>query len=422
VPSEPPASTGGTPELPVVHGATLETVQAAVSDADPLIGARPGHKGCRGFAAVLSHPDGQPTYVRDVLGRYPLFVERAEPGTWAFDPRELDDPTPVPAGHVATPTPDGLLADGVWTLPRHLDSTVAGEDTAEGDTGEDDTPEDGGYWDDTAVLDGSDALNALETALDGAFASIALDGDPGLAVAFSGGVDSALVAASLDGPCYVAGFEGSHDLEAARSAADAMDLDLRTIEVTHDAIERAVPVVARATDRTNAMDVSIALSLYLVGERAAADGHDRLALGQGADELFGGYEKVVDPATDHRVDAESVLGAVRETMCSLPDGLERDVLALRAAGVEPVMPLLDDRVVRTALRLPAERLVSGDERKVALREVAERRLPAEVARREKKAVQYGSLVSRELDRLARRAGFKRRIDDHVGQYVRSRLE
>jgi asparagine synthase (glutamine-hydrolysing) len=49
-------------------------------------------------------------------------------------------------------------------------------------------------------------------------------------------------------------------------------------------------------------------------------------------------------------------------------------------------------------------------------------LPPEVADADKKAVQYGSLVARELDRLARQAGFKRRMDDHVGQYIRSLVD
>jgi asparagine synthase (glutamine-hydrolysing) len=101
--------------------------------------------------------------------------------------------------------------------------------------------------------------------------------------------------------------------------------------------------------------------------------------------------------------------------------LPRDVLALRAAGVEPVAPLLDDRVVAFALDLAPECIVDGERRKVALREAATHRLPSGVVEREKKAVQYGSYVSRELDRLARQAGFKRRMDDHVGKYVRSLL-
>jgi len=79
-------------------------------------------------------------------------------------------------------------------------------------------------------------------------------------------------------------------------------------------------------------------------------------------------------------------------------------------------------VVRTALRLPAGALVDGDRRKAALRAAARPLVPASVAERDKKAVQYGSYVSRELDRLARRAGFKRRTENHVGRYVRSVVE
>jgi asparagine synthase (glutamine-hydrolysing) len=247
--------------------------------------------------------------------------------------------------------------------------------------------------------------------------------DDGLAVAFSGGVDSALVASGVpDAPCYVAGFPDAGDVAAARDAAAAMDRDLRAVELDHADLERAVPEVVAATGRTDAMDVSIALPLYLVAERAAADGFDRLALGQGADELFGGYAKVVDPAADDRLDATTVRGAVRETIHALPDGIERDTLALRAAGVDPVVPLLDDRIVGTALPLPGHLLATDDRRKVALRRAAAGHLPPSVVDADKKAVQYGSLVSRELDRLARQAGFKRRMDRHVDQYVESLVD
>ncbi|MFC6765934.1 asparagine synthase C-terminal domain-containing protein, partial [Natrinema soli] len=151
-----------------------------------------------------------------------------------------------------------------------------------------------------------------------------------------------------------------------------------------------------------------------------AHGFDALAVGQGADELFGGYEKVV--RLDHRVDAETVRGAVREQLRSLADQLPRDVLTIEATGLEPVAPFLHDAVVEAALQLPDELLADEDERKRGFRRVAARYLPAEVASRDKKAVQYGSLVARELDRLARQADYKRRMDDHVGKYIVSLLE
>ncbi|ADJ15036.1 asparagine synthase C-terminal domain-containing protein [Halalkalicoccus jeotgali] len=351
----------------MIHGSDSALVERALEDRDPF-------PGTRGFAGDL--PDGR--LVRDVLGRVPLFVERTGEG-WGFSPTALADPVPFPAGHVDD--------ERVWTLPAP--SPFAGE---------------------------REAVAATEGAIG---ASLALDSD-GLAVAFSGGVDSAVVASRLEAPLYVVGFEGSHDIAAAREGASAMGRDLRVVECTHADIERAVPRVARATDRTNAMDVGIALSLFLVAERAVADGFDRLAIGQGADELFGGYEKVV--RTDHRVESDSVRGATREVIASLPDQLERDVLAIRAAGAEPVAPLLDDRVVRAALRLDGPMLATDEERKRVFREAAREFVPREVANREKKAMQYGSLIARELDRLARQAGFKRRMDDHVTKYVESLLD
>jgi asparagine synthase (glutamine-hydrolysing) len=277
-------------------------------------------------------------------------------------------------------------------------------------------------WDLPDPAPETDRERALATVREAVLRSVRGVSPAGLAVAFSGGVDSALVASGVDAPCYVAGFPDAHDVAAAREAAAAMDRDLRVVELAHDDLRDAVPRLVAATGRTNPMDVSIALPLFLVAERASADGFRRLAVGQGADELFGGYAKVVSPHADDRVDADTVRGARRETIATLPHQLERDVLALRAAGVEPVAPLLHDRVVRAALPLPADLVATDDERKIALRRAARDVVPASVATAGKKAVQYGSLVSRELDRLARQAGYKRRMDDHVGQYVRSLVD
>ncbi|QLK25976.1 asparagine synthetase B [Natrinema zhouii] len=365
-----------------LRGARPNLVRDALEHGDSL-------PGTAGFAGEI---DGQ--LVRDVLGRVPLFVDgaadtaHASPA-WAFEPTALEDPVLFPPGAVAPvgdPLPD---AESHWALPNP-------------------TPE----------SDHDAALEALTEAIETATASVRRT-DRDIAVAFSGGVDSALVAELLDAPLYVVGFPDSHDVEAARTAADAMGRELTVVDLEPADLERAVPAVARATGRTNAMDVQIALPLYLVGERVAADGFDALAVGQGADELFGGYEKVV--RLDHRVEAETVRGAVREGIRSLSDQLPRDVLTVEATGLEPVAPFLHDAVVEAALRLPDELLADADERKRGFRRVAARYLPDEVASRDKKAVQYGSLVARELDRLARQAGYKRRMDDHVDKYVESLL-
>ena len=359
----------------VIEGADPTVVRNAIETGEPLAGTR-------GFAGRL---DGR--LLRDVLGRYPLFLDGDDPGEWAFDPTTLADPTPLPAGHVVDI--DGTVREH-WSLPAFPPRA------------------------------GPEAVTALRDALDAALDSIATEG---LAIAFSGGIDSALLAARLDVPLYVAGFPDSHDVAAARESARLLDRPINVVALDHDMLVDAVPEVARATGRTDAMAVQIALPLYLTARRAARDGFDRLAVGQGADELFGGYAKVARAPEDPRVEADTVRGARREVLASLPRQLDRDVLALRAAGVEPVAPLLDDRVIEAGLSLPGSLLVSDrGERKYALRLAVREWLPDRIAFREKKALQYGSLTARELDRLARQAGFKRRQDDHVTRYVESLLE
>jgi len=352
-------------------GAAPGLVRNALERDDPL-------PGTAGFAGEL---EGR--LVRDVLGRYPLFSETDDPTAWSPDPAALASPERLPAGCVR----DGAGTRQVWELP------------------------------DLSAVSRTDAVPAVRNAVDTTLSAV---GTSGLAVAFSGGLDSTLLAARLDAPLYAAGFPDSHDLGAARSAAALLGREVQVVELDHGWLVEAVPDVVRAIGRTNAMDVAIALPLLCLAERAAADGFDRLALGQGADELFGGYAKVARAPEDDRVRADTVRGARRELLEGLPAQLERDVLALRFAGVRPVTPLLHDRVVRAALRLPGECLVTdAGERKWALRLAAREWVPDRLAFREKKALQYGTLVSRELDRLARQAGFKRRMDDHVSRYIES---
>jgi asparagine synthase (glutamine-hydrolysing) len=427
-----------------LRGADAATVRAAMRARDPLPGtggfagslrvdasAVPGDRSTR--AGPDREADRTSVLVRDVLGRQPLFVEATAPDptapdAWGFDPGSLATPEPVPAGAV-------VAADGVvecWSLPEppaaepaQAQGAVESALTAALATLDEDDAAGGAdaAGDTDAAEDDADAAGDADATEDDAQGGRSGQGSTGrLAVAFSGGVDSALVASGVpDAPCYVAGFDGCHDVAAAREAARAMDRTLRVVTITHDALRRAVVDVALATGRRNPMDLAIAVPLYLTAEAAAADGVDRLAVGQGADELFGGYSKVVDPADDHRVDADTVRGARTETVRTLPAQLERDVLALRAAGVEPVTPLLDDRLVAAALRLPASLLATPTRRKIALRRAASGLVPESVRTADKKAVQYGTYVSRELDRLARQRGFKRRLDDHVGQYVEALL-
>jgi asparagine synthetase B (glutamine-hydrolysing) len=240
--------------------------------------------GTGGFAGELESG----TLVRDVLGRYPLFIDPDVRITYATDPTGLRDPDPVPPGHRR----DGDGDTRVFRLP-----------------------------DPALLADDGRAVAAVGSAVE------TVEGDP--PVAFSGGLDSGLLAAGTDGRPFVGGFPDSDDDAAARSAGRP----------------------ARSSGRC---PTSSSWTSWRSGP----------------------------PASN------------RSPRCSATGSSGRH------SG------------------LPGGLLVDGGTRKVALRAAAAD-LPTAVRRRAKTAVQYGSDVARELDRLARRAGFKCRIDDHVRRYVDS---
>ncbi|MFC6730250.1 asparagine synthetase B, partial [Natronoarchaeum mannanilyticum] len=93
----------------MLHGAPPDAVRRALDDADPL-------PGTAGFAGALEvdPDDADETLVRDVLGRYPLFVDETSE-EWAASPTELANPQSFPAGHARRPAE--VDPEKVWTLP-----------------------------------------------------------------------------------------------------------------------------------------------------------------------------------------------------------------------------------------------------------------------------------------------------------------
>lgn len=106
--------------------------------------------------------------------------------------------------------------------------------------------------------------------------------------------------------------------------------------------------------------------------------------------------------------------------------LERDEHCFARHGLEVRCPFLTRPVIETALGIPVRDKIGeicGEEYgKVALRRAMEGTLPEPIRSKPKKAVQYGTLVDRELDRMARRNGFKRRMGRHVQKFLNHRAE
>ncbi|MGA2199254.1 MAG: asparagine synthase-related protein [Nitrososphaerales archaeon] len=218
-----------------------------------------------------------------------------------------------------------------------------------------------------------------------------------VAVSFSGGLDSSLVAfiASKETSVVLctAYAAGSRDQEQTRAAADAMGLDLVAKEIGKDDVAEEV----RSLDlpfQPSPMDRTL-WSLYSTTSRIAAEqGAGLILLGQLADELFGGYMKYALTAKRSPKDAEAMMRADVEE-CGVRAFIRDEEACARFA--EARFPFADESVASFALGLPLVYKISGGERKIVLRRTAALLgLPAELVEAPKKAAQYSSGIAKLL--------------------------
>ncbi|MBA2504708.1 MAG: asparagine synthase (glutamine-hydrolyzing) [Thermoleophilaceae bacterium] len=219
-------------------------------------------------------------------------------------------------------------------------------------------------------------------------------GDVPVGVFLSGGLDSSLVAAIAarrlpDGerlPTFAVGTEGSPDLEAAREVARILGTDHH--ERIYDAEEAigALPEVVRTIESFDPSLVRSAVPNYLLAEMTAE--HVKVVLtGEGADELFAGYEYL------RELDPEPLQAELVRTVEGLHNlNLQRCDRVTMAHGLEARVPFLDTQVINFALSLPAEWKLSGPGRpeKLLLRRAFEGWLPEEFLWREKSQFGDGS--------------------------------
>lgn len=223
-----------------------------------------------------------------------------------------------------------------------------------------------------------------------------IGGESPVAVAFSGGLDSSVIAACAARHARVVACSTfaprSGDAVKVRGAAEALRLELRVTSLTMGNVEQALGAIDLPFKPT-LMDRSLWVLFSLVSQSAQVAGARVMLLGQLADELFGGYAKYAEAFRERGEDAASSM-----MKADLDDysrrGRLRDVGAC-GRRVEPRLPFGSASVVDFALSLPMSHKIRGGTRKAVLRRAALLLgIPEELAGAAKRAAQYSSGVQK----------------------------
>ena len=221
-----------------------------------------------------------------------------------------------------------------------------------------------------------------------------------VALLFSAGVDSTLIAVLLkqlgiDVTLYTIGTENSQDLKFAIKTASEIGIPIKTKVINKVDVENAFETVINTIEDTNLMKIGVGMTIYLTSQLAKEDNQKVIFSGQGADELFAGYNR-------YKNKFNTPLELIDELDHDLNEmyevNLERDDKATMANSMELRVPYLDKDVIEVAMGMPINFLLKSSDdnlRKHILREVAyELGVPHNIAYRPKKAAQYGTGIDK----------------------------
>jgi asparagine synthase (glutamine-hydrolysing) len=231
-----------------------------------------------------------------------------------------------------------------------------------------------------------------------------------VAMAFSGGLDSSIVAflaekSGVNVELIHVSLKNQSETEHAKRMADELKLPIHCYAYTEEDVVEDVPTVLCLIEEPDPVKTSIGIPFYWAAERSAELTVRVMLAGQGADELFAGYKRYVDAYL--RKGSEKAQKIIfRDIVEMHKNNFERDFKICNFHGVEMRLPYATYEIAKLAAELPIEvKLQPSDStlRKLVLRQTARNLgLPQAIADRPKKALQYATGVSTILRKIARK--------------------
>ena len=226
--------------------------------------------------------------------------------------------------------------------------------------------------------------------------------DNKIGVAFSGGVDSTLIAKILKDIGYnvhllTIGFHDSHDVNFALEVNQILNCQHNILEIDPIRFKEISSKINQTIKTDNLSWNENSIAFYYVSKLAQEHGLKTVVTANGVDELFCGYnsyreaisigEKEVIEMMNSKLENEKQMMIAVNNVCS-------------EFGVKIIQPLLSPSFIEFAKKIPiSEKIHNSDDlkRKHVIRSLAiDCNVPEISAQKQKKALQYGSQIHKAL--------------------------
>ena len=226
--------------------------------------------------------------------------------------------------------------------------------------------------------------------------------DKKIGVAFSGGVDSTLLAKIVKDLGYevhllTIGFHDSHDINFAKEVNQILNFSHSISEIDPGKFKEITEKIHQIIKSDNLSWNENSIAFYYVAELAQKNGLKTVVTANGIDELFCGYNS-------YRGAIEAGEDEVVKMMNEKLENEKKMMIAINAVtagfGVKMIQPFLLPNFIECAKKIPISEKIHGPDdmqRKHSIRDLAmEYGVPEVAAQKQKKALQYGSQIHKSL--------------------------
>lgn len=223
-----------------------------------------------------------------------------------------------------------------------------------------------------------------------------------LGALLSGGLDSSIICSILSRkidslPTFCVGSVGANEFDYANKTAAFLNTDHHSIDLSEEQVIQSIPQVVYDLESLDSSFLRTAIPMHRVLSEAKKEVKVVLC-GEGADELFAGYQDIFIPIYQQR----GSLALQAELQSAAVSLFQRHLLRLdrvsMANSIEGRVPFMDHRVVEFALGIDPELKVKGMVEKSILRKSFADALPTEIINRSKCRFGVGAGIEEILKR------------------------